>query len=75
MLRYCGMAMLLNDESFVKERLQGWLDGIVETYNSSEIETKLYRLLLQQLSQVMKKEQLTFLKPSLTIVKEKFINQ
>ncbi|MBC6475442.1 MAG: hypothetical protein GDA48_23740 [Hormoscilla sp. GM102CHS1] len=55
MLRYCGIAMLLNDESFVKERLRGWLDVIVETYNSSEIETKLYRLLWQQLSQVMSK--------------------
>lgn len=73
MLRYCGMAMLLNDESFVKERLLGWLDGIVETYNSSEIEKTLYRLTLQQLSQVMSKEQLGLLKPSLMIAKETFI--
>lgn len=75
MLRYCGIAMLLNDESFVKERLLGWLDGIVETYNSSQIETKLYRLLWQQLSEVMSKEQLNLLKPSLTIVKETLINE
>ncbi len=75
MLRYCGMAMLLNDESFVKERLQGWLDGIVETYNTSQIETKLYRLLWQQLSKVVSKEQLSLLKPSLTIAKETFIKQ
>jgi len=74
MLRYCGMAMLLNDESFVKERLLGWLDVMVETYNSAENENKLYRLLVQQLSQVMSKEQLTLLKPSLTIVKETFLN-
>ncbi|MBC6422583.1 MAG: hypothetical protein GDA43_15405 [Hormoscilla sp. SP5CHS1] len=75
MLRYCGIAMLLNDESFVKERLRGWLDVIVETYNSSEIETKLYRLLWQQLSQVMSKEQLGLLKPSLTMAKEILINK
>jgi len=75
MLRYCGMAMLLNDESFVKERLQGWLDGIVETYNTSQIETKLYRLLWQQLSQAMSKEQLSLLERSLTIAKETFIKQ
>ena len=28
-LRYCSMAMLLNDENFLKQRLLNWLEGIM----------------------------------------------
>ena len=75
MLRYCAMAMLINDESLVKERLLGWLDGIIETYDSSSRDSKLYRLLNQQLSQALTKQQLSLLKPSLTIAEKTLLNQ
>lgn len=52
-LRYCAMGMLLNDDTFVKERLVSWLGGTMSLYNNPTINSTLYRLLHQQLSEVL----------------------
>jgi len=52
-LRYCAMGMLLNDETFVKERLSSWLGGTMSLYNNPTINSTLYRLLHQQISTVL----------------------
>ncbi|MEB3337538.1 MAG: hypothetical protein VKJ46_08760 [Leptolyngbyaceae bacterium] len=67
MLRYCAMSMLLNDESFVKERLLGWLSQTVQAYNTQAIDSTLYRLLNQRLSQVFNPGQLGLLNPPLKL--------
>lgn len=52
-LRYCAIGMLLNDETFVKERLSGWFGGTMSLYNNAAINTILYQLLHQRLSEVL----------------------
>lgn len=67
MLRYCSMSMLLNDESFVKERLLGWMCQTVQTYKTQNIDAVLYKLLNQQLSKTLNAKQISLLKPPLVL--------
>lgn len=66
-LRYCAMGMLLNDETFVKERLAGWLGGTMSLYNSQAINTTLYRHIHQRLSEVLGGQATSLLTPHLLI--------
>lgn len=75
MLRYCAMAMLLNDESFVQERLLSWLGRTVQTYNTQAVDRTLYRLLNQRLSQSLSSDQINLLKPSLLLAQNSLLNQ
>jgi hypothetical protein len=68
MLRYCSMGMLLNDEAFVKERLISWLAGSL--HNTQKIDTELYRLLNQKLSQTLTANQLNLLTPMLNLAQQ-----
>lgn len=65
MLRSCGMAMLLSDESYIQERLFNWVLQTAQVYNTGAIDTLLFRLLNQQLSQVISAKQMAHLKPML----------
>lgn len=67
LLRYCSMGMLLNDESFVQERLLNWLRGTMSVYNTQAIDTTLYRLLNQRLSQTLSPNQMSLLTPFLSM--------
>jgi hypothetical protein len=66
LLRYCAMGMLFNDESFVRERLLDWLSATMSFYNTQAIDTTLYRLLNQQLSQTLPTH-ISLLNPMLTM--------
>jgi len=66
MLRYCAMGMLLNDESFVQERLVNWLGKTSSIHNTHAIDTVLYSLLNQRLSQVLNATQLSLINLQLT---------
>lgn len=66
-LRYCAMAMLLNEEKFVKDRLLNWLSRTIQTYQTQEVDAVLYRLLNQQLTKILTTQQLNLLKPSLAL--------
>jgi hypothetical protein len=66
-LRYCAMGMLLNNDSFVKEKLQGWFTGMIKVYNTQEVDITLYRLLNQRLSQTINPQQLELLAPQLRV--------
>ncbi|MGA7932751.1 MAG: hypothetical protein WCA35_04155 [Kovacikia sp.] len=65
MLRYCAIGMLLNDESFVHDRLLSWLSASIGFYNTQTINTTLYRLLNQQLSQTLAAPYSSLLNPML----------
>lgn len=67
-LRYCAMAMLLNDDSFVQDRLLGWLSQTVQAYNMQSIDTVLYRSLNHRLSQILTPQQFNLISPHLTLV-------
>ncbi|MBD2056351.1 hypothetical protein H6F88_10015 [Oculatella sp. FACHB-28] len=67
LLRYCAMGMLLNDETFVKERLLGWLSQTIQVYDTRSIDAVLYRLLNQRLKQALNPRHLTLLSPMLLL--------
>lgn len=66
-LRYCAMGLLLNDQSFAQDRLISWLGGTMRMYNIQSINTVLYRLVHQYLSQVLSPQELNLLIPHLTL--------
>lgn len=66
-LRYCAMGMLLNDESFVQERLMGWMSGTMRFYNNKTINTVLYRLLDQRLIEALGEQSMHLLTPYLNL--------
>lgn len=65
-LRYCAMGLLLNDPSFAQDRLISWLGGTMRLYNIQSINTVLYRLMQQHLSQVLSPQEMNSLTPYLT---------
>jgi hypothetical protein len=73
MLRYCAMAMLLNDDSLVQERLLGWLETSVQVYKTYTIDSTLYRMLNQRLSQTLTPSQLNLLKPPLALAQSSLL--
>lgn len=56
-LRYSAMGMLLNDETFVQEKLQGWLTQTMRVFNTQAVDTALYQLLDRRLAEVMTPQQ------------------
>ena len=64
-MRYVAMAMLLDDQGFVEERLRGWLPEIVKAYETQPLDRQLFQLLAQKLATVLTPAQLHLLKPSL----------
>lgn len=65
-LRYCSMAMLLNDENFLKERLLNWLEGIMSMRDTRRLNETLYKLLNQGLRQSLSPNQLALIQPLIT---------
>ena len=65
-LRYCSMAMLLNDENFLKQRLLNWLEGIMSMRDMRRLNETLYKLLNQGLRQQFSPTQLVLIQPLIT---------
>lgn len=74
-MRYCAMGMLLNDESFVKERLHTWMGQTMKAYHSQTIDSALYSLLSQHLNQSLTPQQLSFFNPMLVAAQAEFLSQ
>ncbi|NJN85824.1 MAG: hypothetical protein HC881_05310 [Leptolyngbyaceae cyanobacterium SL_7_1] len=66
-LRYCTMGMLLDDATFLEERLLIWLRHTARPCGNPAIDTVLCRLLNQQLAQTLTATQIGLLKPMLTL--------
>ncbi|MUL36851.1 phycobilisome protein [Gloeocapsopsis dulcis] len=64
-LRYCAMAMLLNNQEFLQRRLLEWLTELVQAHQTQEIEMRLYQLLQTQLKELLTEQQLALLQPFL----------
>lgn len=65
-LRYSSMAMLLNDENFLKQRLLNWLEGIMSMRDMRRLNETLYKLLNQGLKKQFSSTQLTLIQPLIT---------
>jgi hypothetical protein len=74
-LRYCAMGMLLNDEVLVKERLISWLSQTMKVYNTHSVDTTLYRLLNQQLNQVLNPKQALLINTMLGMAQDALLGQ
>lgn len=59
------MGMLLDDANFVQTRLLSWLTQTLKAFDTRTIDTTLYQLLDQRLSQTLTPNQLSFLTPQL----------
>jgi hypothetical protein len=69
------MGILLNDERFVKDRLLNWLEQPIKAYGSQAIDSNLYRLLNQRLSQTLTPKQMGYLNPMLNLVQSALLGQ
>lgn len=65
-LRYSGMAMLLNNPEFLQYRLLEGLTDIIQVHQMQAINTTVYQLLQARLSELLSSEQMTLLQPFLT---------
>jgi hypothetical protein len=65
-LRYGAMAMLLDDESFLKQRLLAWLERVLPIQQMRQVNEVLYRLLNQELKKYLTARQQTLLMPLIT---------
>ena len=64
-LRYCGMAMLLNDRNFLEQRLQDWLSGIVSAHQTETIEAAVCNLLQSRIKEMLSEQARAILQPFL----------
>ncbi|MBW4577285.1 MAG: phycobilisome protein [Aphanothece sp. CMT-3BRIN-NPC111] len=64
-LRYCAMAMLLNNQEFLQRRILEWLTDMVQAHQTQEIESALYQLLQKQLKELFTEQQLALVQPFL----------
>ncbi|MDX2097380.1 MAG: hypothetical protein SFW36_06350 [Leptolyngbyaceae cyanobacterium bins.59] len=72
-VRHCAMGMLLNDENYIQDRALNWLSRTAQVYNTQTIDTVLYRLLTQRLSQVLTPQQLGLFNPFLQLVQQRLL--
>ena len=64
-LRYCAMAMLLNNPEYFQHRILEWLGGTLKAYEQDAIEQRLFQLLREQITLLFSTEQLRLLDPFL----------
>lgn len=69
-VRYSATAMLMNDQSYLHNRLQNWVKGLLETYETHAIDVKVYQLLLTVLKKELPKEHIRLVEPVLQKAKE-----
>ncbi|MEI6426860.1 MAG: hypothetical protein WCO45_00520 [Pseudanabaena sp. ELA607] len=65
-LRYAAMAMLMNDESFLKERLLKWLGELSGMRDLRRLNEALYKLLQQVLKENLSATQIALIQPLIT---------
>lgn len=73
-IRYCGMAMLLNNTDFLKRRLLEWFTDIVKVHEVQDIEGSLYSMLLGELRKNLSETQRDCLQPFLEQAKSCLIS-
>ena len=75
MLRYCALSLLVNDDSLVQHRFLDWVKPLTQAYETKAIDSKLYRLLNQQLAKALSSKQISYLSPSLSLAQDSLLSQ
>lgn len=73
-LRYCAMAMLLHDPSFVQAQRVDWLAQVARAYHTQPIDQQLYPLLIQQLRKGLNPQQLSWIELHLQTAQNLLLN-
>ncbi len=66
-LRYAAMAMLMNDESFLKERLLKWLGELAGMRDLRRLNEAMYKILQQVLKEHLSPTQVGLIQPLITM--------
>ncbi len=74
LLRYCAMAMLLNNPDYLTLRLSNWFKDLLQFRTLADIDQTLYELLLENLEDVMAEKHYSLLKPHLDQVKASLLD-
>ncbi|MGL5806010.1 MAG: phycobilisome protein [Xenococcaceae cyanobacterium] len=74
-MRYCAMAMLLNNSGFLQHRLLEWLSPVASAHQMESINKTLYGFLLTNLGHILSKKQLTILQPFLEQARVNLTNE
>lgn len=69
-MRYCGMAMLLNNPEFIQRRLLEWLTDMVQVHQTQGIDMTIYQLLQIRLPEFLSSEHLALVQPFLAQAEE-----
>jgi hypothetical protein len=74
-LRYCSMAMLMNNSAYLQHRLLEWISPQVSAYQIQSLENELFAMLHKQLKKKLSLQEFKCLQPFLeqaqqTLVKE-----
>ncbi len=64
-MRYCAMAMLLNNPEYLERHILEWLTDIIQAHQMQSVEQTIYDLLSSRLQKLLSQEQLTLLQPFL----------
>ncbi len=75
LLRTCAMAMLLDDEALVEEKLVTWTRKMVQAYGTQQINRVLYRLLQENLQTLFVASDLALLERPMTQAESAFIGE
>jgi Phycobilisome protein len=62
-MRYCAMAMLINNSEYLQHRLLEWLTDVVQAYQMQAIEIHLCKSLKASLQKGLSKEQFALVQP------------
>ena len=79
-LRYCAMAMLLNNPDFLHHRLLEWLTPVVQAHKMEVLEKSIYDLLIKKLKKILTESQFLLIKPFIeqaqtSLLESKLINK
>ncbi len=74
-VRYSATAMLINDLAYLQNRLQDWVKGLLETYETYQIDVQVYDLLMQELKKYLSPDDVRLLEPFMQKTKDLIISK
>ncbi len=72
--RYCCMAMLLNDEDYLRDKLLYWLETILKSFKMRDQCQPAYKLMLDSLPYVLGAEESEMIRPYLLLAKSMLVS-
>lgn len=72
--RYCCMAMLLNDEDYLRDKLLYWLETILKSFKMRDHCQPAYKLMLDSLTHIFGAEESEMIHPYLLLAKSMLVN-